>query len=181
MTWQKSEDFLFYRWLSCIVLFAMLFLQHLPGEARAQDEKNMDPSPRKEKILINTYAKVLDRDGKKQVVTNIFDSYETDAFIVCSGTEGQSPIYRVPKKDVLAMELDGITTNMSGWDYAGCELLLKGDRRLKGYITVFHMGLNEYRTFQGKSEYGTYMISWKRLKKIEFLGNWVEAPPKKEK
>jgi len=131
-------------------------------------------------VLMNTYARVLDRDGKKQVITDIYDSFETRCFIVASGKKGQSPLYKIPKEDVLSIELDGFYENMSGWDYAGCELILKGNRRKKGYIKVFHMGLPGYRTFEGKSDVGDFMISWKKLKKIEFLGKWVKLSVKKK-
>ncbi|MCD4783656.1 MAG: hypothetical protein K8T10_07495 [Candidatus Eremiobacteraeota bacterium] len=131
-------------------------------------------------MFMNTYAKVLDRDGVKQVITDVYDSFETKSFILASGNKGQSPLYKIHKEDVISMELDGFYTNMSGWDYAGCEFVLKGNLRKKGFIQVFQMGLHGYRTFEGKSNVGDFLISWKKLKKIEFLGQWVEFPIKKK-
>lgn len=163
-----------------MILFVLFFISIFQiGYARADSNESWQ-SQDENIMLMNTYAKVLDRNGKKQVITDVFDSFETEYFILTSGTKGQSPLYKIPKEDVVSMELDGFYTNMSGWDYAGCEFVLKGNKRKKGFIKVFHMGLHGYRTFEGESDVGDFMISWKKLKKIEFLGKWVKFPVKKK-
>lgn len=129
-------------------------------------------------VLVNTKASILDRDGKRQDILDIYDSFKTPDFIVCSGPKGESPIYKIAKTDVKQMELDGFYTNMSGWEYAGCTFTLNNGKTVSGYIMVTHMGLHGYRTFEGRSDVGGIMISWKRLKKIEFEGNWIMLPQK---
>ncbi len=125
---------------------------------------------------INKKAKVLDMDGNKQVITDIHDTFETPDFILCAGSKGQSPLYKIPKQDVLVMVLDGFYENMSGWDYAGCEMTLTNNRKIKGFIKVGHMGLPSFRAFKGISDVGEFMISFKRLKKVEFIGVWEIIP-----
>lgn len=132
--------------------------------------------PKKETVLINTFASVLDRDGHRENVTDIYDSFKSAYLYVSAGQYGQSPIYKIPKRDVACIELDGFYQNISGWDYAACEVTLVNGKKQSGYILAFHMGLVGYRTFTGKCDVGEYMISWKRMKKINFLGRWIEAP-----
>lgn len=142
----------------------------------AQDKQGTWQSQDDRVRCINQKAKVLDMDGNKQLITDIHDTFETPDFILCAGPKGQSPLYKIPKQDVLIMELDGFYENMSGWDYAGCEMTLTNDRKIKGFIQVGHMGLPAFRAFKGKSNVGEFMISFKRLKKVEFLGAWEIIP-----
>ena len=159
-----------------ILLFSLSFILFTGTKINAQEKQGSWQSQDDRVRCINQKAKVLDRDGYKQVITGIYDTFETPDFILASGSRGQSPLYKIPKKDVLVMELDGFYTNMSGWDYAGCELTLTGNRKKKGYLKVFHMGLHGYRAFKGHSNVGEFMISFKRLKKVEFIGDWEVIP-----
>jgi len=184
MFYNRSDFYLFEtgRILSRgVLMIAILILLMLPPAGVYSKEQGSWQSQNDGVFMINTQAKVLDRDGYKQVITNVHDSFETPDFILAAGPKGQSPLYKIPKKDVLQMELDGYYENISGWDYAGCELILTGNRKKKGYIKVFHMGLNAFRSFNGKSSVGEFMISWKRLKKIEFIGKWERPAVIKEK
>lgn len=161
-----------------IVIITFLFAS--PGTAKAEEKDWQEHDDRSDTILVNTRAILLDRTGKRQVITDVYDSFESNYFIVSSGRMGQSPIYRIPKNEVLSIEFDGFYQNMSGWDYANAWFVLTGDRRFKCYVKVFHAGLNGYRTFQGKAEWGDIMISWKKVKKIEFAGDWIEVPKAKD-
>jgi hypothetical protein len=163
------------------LMFLMAGSQSVFADENTSDNGNNENTKKKDVVLVNTFASVLDRDGHRENVTDIYDSFKSGSFYVCAGPMGQSPIYRIPKKDVICLELDGFSQNMSGWDYAACTVTLSNNKQQKGYIVAFHMGLQGYRTFQGKCDVGEYMISWKRLKKINFLGRWIEAPADKKK
>ena len=162
--------------LSLILLAVPLLLLSASHKIHAQEKQGSWQSQDDRVRCINHKAKVLDMDGNKQVITDIHDTFETPDFILCAGSKGQSPLYKIPKKDVLVMELDGFYENMSGWDYAGCEMTLTNNRKIKGFIQVAHMGLPAFRAFKGKSDVGEFMISFKRLKKVEFIGEWEIIP-----
>jgi hypothetical protein len=150
-------------------LFMLILVFSSWGQLRAEefwkeaDEKN---------TIVNTKALALDRDGRKTVLTDCFDSFQTTYFILSSGSEGQSPIYRIDKKEVISIEFDGYYTNMSGYEYIGADVKLKNNLQKKGFFEVAHMGNLAARTFNGTSDVGKCLISWKRLKKIEFIGEW---------
>jgi hypothetical protein len=160
-------------WSVALLLLMLLLTLSISSQARADyfwkgaEEKN---------FTINAKVRILDRDGHEQIVTECYDSFHAPYFVLCADKEGQSPLYRIDKKDVTFMEMDGYYTNMSGWEYVGVDMHLKNNRQKKGFIQVAHMGNLEYRTFNGITDLGKYMISWRRLKKIEFLGEWKMVP-----
>jgi hypothetical protein len=138
----------------------------------ARADSNTAPVPGDNTGLVNTKAVILDMDGRQHQVSQCRDSDVSAHFIVCSTGKGESPYWKIDKDNVASIELDGITTNFSGWDYAGAIVKLKNNRVKKGYIQVGNIAHSGYRTFQGVDDEGIFIISWQRLKKIDFTGEW---------
>ncbi len=139
----------------------------------------MEESPpmRDPRVLINTRVRILDRDGREHIVTDCYDSSHRHHLILCSGPQGQSPIFFIPKEDISSIEMDGLTTNISGWDYSKALVVLKDGKTQSGFVQVEHIGHDGYRTFEGESPVGYFIISWLRVKKIQFEGQWkMEIP-----
>lgn len=174
---QNKKNKCFFKFLKRTTYLILLFLLMSSVDRQVYGSEFFKKS--NDMIMINTKAMVLDRNGKRQVITDIYDSIMTPVFIVSTGRSGQSPIYQVPKKDVVSMELDEIHTNMSGWDYAAVKITLADNKIIEGYIKTSHLGLHGYRNFQGTSEFGSFLISWKRIKRVDFEGNWIEIPAHK--
>lgn len=155
----------------CKTAIMAVIIATLCAASAISAEDNND-KPRKINIYLNSRAVILDMDGREETVTCCYDSDSDKDLILSLGAKGQSPVYLIDKSRIASIELDGITSNMSGWDFARATVTLKNGYKKSGFIQITHIGNDGYRTYEGLTSIGRYAISWKRLKRIDFVGKW---------
>ena len=155
-----------------VLILTLLVLVITAGSTFAQENSQpVEGVP----VLMNTRVHILDRDGREHVINNCFDSDNKPHLVLCSGSFGQSPVYYISKRRIRSIEIDGFTTNMAGCDYGGAVVTLTDGTTRSGFVQVEHAGHAGYRTYEGNSPVGYFMISWIRLKKISFDGTWKKG------
>lgn len=159
----------YYRTILLILLFCLW-----PGvSSYCQDNPGAGSySPSSEVIIMNSSSVILDRDGNEHVVKYCRDSESSVHITLCTGSMGQSPIHKIDRRRIAAIELDGVTYNISGWSYIGAVVTLNDGKVRRGFIQMNFMGEGDFRSFEGMTDTGPFQVSWKRVKKIDFTGEW---------